>query len=678
MYEEQAAAFDEIVSNVAAGQPGVFFIDGPAGSGKTFLYEALLNHIRGQGEIALACAWSGIAAVLLEGGRTCHARFGLPVPMPKQDVVSSIKAQSPRAELLREAKLILWDEAPMGPDEALTCIDRLMQDLKSNDMPFGGTTLVIGGDFRQVLPVMPHASRADVVEHSIQSNPIFRTGAIHVHHLSFNMRASEDTAWRQFLLQIGDGTFPTCSEVGEFAIRVPDQLLAPEGWTCQNLADFIFPDLAAKAERSAQPECPVEVREFFCSRAILAPTNAIVDEVNKIILAKLDPKDAVTYYSIDSVDATTPQEKLLWPIDFLHSLTPSGMPPHELTVAPGALIMLMRNLDADLGLCNGVRALVVHAMPRLLDILLISGTHAGNRAYIPRLGLAPKNPDLPFVLRRRQFPVKLAWGMTCNKAQGQTLKRVGLYLPAPVFSHGQLYVSLSRASKARDVRILVRDDEKQGKYENHVNVRENGVYTNNVVWPEALLHTGEGQDRVHDVPDPSLCRQSEPTGIRTRLRTKTSVHTRHYPDGLADCADYPEISVQQHVGEPANDTIEFGHMPAHLREHDVVLHAATGSPAENILLPLASIHEDEADIDQPSEHNQSATLEGASRAGATPQAKSMTRRETAEIARRGVAAGIWPSEMRDILKQNYENADCVIRTVEQRPTGGTASSGSQQ
>ena len=72
MYPEQRDAFDEIARHVEEQLPGIFFVDGPGGCGKTFLYEALLHRVRGQGHIALACAWSGIAAVLLEGGRTCH------------------------------------------------------------------------------------------------------------------------------------------------------------------------------------------------------------------------------------------------------------------------------------------------------------------------------------------------------------------------------------------------------------------------------------------------------------------------------------------------------------------------------------------------------------------------------------------------------------------------------
>ena len=91
----------------------------------------------------------------------------------------------------------------------------------------------------------------------------------------------------------------------------------------------------------------------------------MVDEVNAHILGELDQTTLKTYHSVDEVDASTPDDKALWPVDFLNSLTPNGMPPHALTLAPGALVMLLRNLDADAGLCNGVRAIIIHAMQGL-------------------------------------------------------------------------------------------------------------------------------------------------------------------------------------------------------------------------------------------------------------------------------------------------------------------------
>jgi len=115
--DEQQAVFHAVMSAVTAPAANPrgngFYVDGPGGSGKTFLYEALIHSVRGKGMISLACAISGIAAQLLPGGTTAHSLFGLPIDMPKHDAMSSIRAQEPRAEVLRRAVLILWDEVSM-------------------------------------------------------------------------------------------------------------------------------------------------------------------------------------------------------------------------------------------------------------------------------------------------------------------------------------------------------------------------------------------------------------------------------------------------------------------------------------------------------------------------------------------------------------------------------------
>ena len=192
------------------------------------------------------------------------------------------------------------------------------------------------------------------------------------------------------MLSIGDGEEPICDHLSPFAIRVPDRILAPREWTHTELARHVFPG-------SVQQQCKVhnqiarqKIRQCWGERAILTATNAMVDEVNAHILEELDKATLMTYHSVDEVDSNTPDEQALWPVDFLNSLTPSGMPPHALTLGPGALVMLLRNLDADAGLCNGVRAMVVHAFPKVLDVLLVSGSKAGARVFIPRLVLAPK------------------------------------------------------------------------------------------------------------------------------------------------------------------------------------------------------------------------------------------------------------------------------------------------
>ena len=95
--------------------------------------------------------------------------------------------------------------------------------------------------------------------------------------------------------------------------------------------------------------------------------------------------------------------------------------------------------------------------PHVLDCTVISGDQrfAGNRVLIPRITLTPSNETLPIPLRRRQFPVRLAFSMTINKSQGQSVKHVGLNLQTAVFSHGQLYVALSRCTSGSRIKVLL-------------------------------------------------------------------------------------------------------------------------------------------------------------------------------------------------------------------------------
>ena len=94
-------------------------------------------------------------------------------------------------------------------------------------------------------------------------------------------------------------------------------------------------------------------------------------------------------------------------------------------------------------------------MPHVFDAEIITGTNIEARVFIPRTDFHPSDLEMPFKLKRRQFPIKLAFAMTINKAQGQTLQKMGLYLPQPVFRHGQLYVVLSRVTSRKGIQILV-------------------------------------------------------------------------------------------------------------------------------------------------------------------------------------------------------------------------------
>ena len=251
MYPLQFEAFQTIKESMMNNAGKVFFLDGPGGSGKTYLEEALLHFARGRQEVALACAWSGVAATLLEGGRTCHATYGLPVPVTANSTCQ-VAAQSGRADVLRAARLIIWDEAPMSPKEAVDAADQLLQELTGIPISFGGKTVVFAGDFRQVLPVIPKASREEIVTHTIQHSSVWTSGRVRVLPLRSNQRAHGDRLFSEFLLRIGDGAETIYGDVGPQAIRLPEQVLTKAGTSQDELIDLVFPNFAERAEACSQ------------------------------------------------------------------------------------------------------------------------------------------------------------------------------------------------------------------------------------------------------------------------------------------------------------------------------------------------------------------------------------------------------------------------------------------
>jgi len=190
------------------------------------------------------------------------------------------------------------------------------------------------------------------------------------------------------------------------------------------------------------------------------------------------PAQRRTYQSVDSV--VQGEQKGVYRTEFLNSLSMSRVPPHTLTLQEGCPVILLRNMPS--GLANGTRLIVVKLMQHIIDVEITTGPDKGRRVFIPHLNITPFDTKrMPFTLCRRQFPLRPAFAMTINKAQGQTLQTVGVYLPKPVFCHGQLYVAFFRCDSWRGVRVLVRGGSMAA-----LNGAPAGVYTSNVVYREVL------------------------------------------------------------------------------------------------------------------------------------------------------------------------------------------------
>ncbi|XP_021768934.1 ATP-dependent DNA helicase PIF1-like [Chenopodium quinoa] len=439
--DEQKLTYNTIYNKVLTNKPAAFFVDGPGGTGKTFLYSTLLANVRAKGMIALVVASSGIAALGLSGGRTANSRFKIPLDV--DEIPSfSISKQSSLGQLIRLARLIVWDEVPMAKRQTIEYFDRLLQDVCSNQQKFGGNVVVFGGDdFRQVLPVAPKGSLREVVATSFVMSPLWH--GLQKIHLTQNMGAINDLPFCKFVLQIENGTPPY--EVGK-NIELPKPLVIPyynEHSSLHLLVNSIYPDIANTTSESF----------FATKRAILIPKNEHAATINSLLVQQ-QPGKAYEYRSFDGCTDDSSEQ---YPTEFLNSLFPSGLSPYHLTLKVGSPIILLRNIDPTPGLCNGTRLVCKEFFPNVIDAEIIVGHRCGERVFIPRIPLQPSAMDkYPFRFTRKQFPINLSFAMTINKSQGQTLDRVGIYLPQPVFSHGQLYVALSRAKKSKHVQILIK------------------------------------------------------------------------------------------------------------------------------------------------------------------------------------------------------------------------------
>ncbi|KIH65163.1 Ulp1 protease family, catalytic domain protein [Ancylostoma duodenale] len=368
-----------------------FFVYGKAGCGKTFLFRRFIDVLQGLKKNVIAVASTGIAATLLQNGRTAHSVFRLPVNNLSFESTANVDASSLLAQRFRDTDVIIWDEISMQTRYAVECAEKMLRDVAAPDFrhtAFGGIMMVFGGDWAQFLPVVENGSKTEVLNETLKYSGIWKLTRVLT--LEKNMRVlpgnESFTAW---LRDVGEGN----NFLIDNLIRIPSDMVMPNE---QHVIDWLYtPEILNDKKRLANV-------------ALLSIRNTDVLSINDIIVEKLSGE----YMDVHGVDEAVQEEDGIDGLPFddeedIHKETPTGMPPYLLRLKKGCILMLLRNIDITSQLCNGTRLQlddVVYDEKHVPIILRCRNLITGNMCLIPRTPNVYENKVSGIAFKRFQFP----------------------------------------------------------------------------------------------------------------------------------------------------------------------------------------------------------------------------------------------------------------------------------
>lgn len=393
-----SAQQEKAVQTIASGRN--VFVTGPAGSGKSFLIEYLAQNFDAQ-----VTATTGLAALNI-GGQVLNRWAGIGLADESADKITRrllySKWSQPLIHQLRTTRLLIIDEVSMLSGQTLNLLDEVLQQIRGNPKPFGGIQLALFGDFLQLPPVSKGKQDDFCFKSASWQSADFRY--IELEQV-FRQR---DEAFAQTLKRIRLGKPST-------------------------------EDIALLSRRNNVP------LEKGLKPVHLFATNHKVDILNQERLAEL-PGPETTYLPLDlyshdfALNLWSSQDKTTRTQAHLKSqLDHHCAAPARLQLKPGAQVMLLKNLSAKW--VNGSMGVVTRLLSNAVGVRF----QDGEEGLIERKKWTLKDAQGD-VVTRHQIPLKLAYGVSIHKSQGQTLDRVMVDLDG-IFEKGQAYVALSRVKE---------------------------------------------------------------------------------------------------------------------------------------------------------------------------------------------------------------------------------------
>lgn len=390
----------------------------------------------------ISMTYTRMASLQLKGGRTVYSRFKMPWSRDGRFVSYLIKG-SKAANDLYDAQIIFWDQVTSCHKGMIAEVDIVLQRLMQNERPFGGKVMLLSGDFRECLPIVEGEGK-DGVENCIKyANHVWP----YLQHLSFsqNIRFRFQTDF-DFINSVGIGR--------------DDGVPLPEKCQANNNRELVEATYGKPVPRLSVQDAN--------NKIILTLTNSTEKSMNRLCLNMMQGNT----YKFDSMDSVRKMDyskpsKQFHSMNYFNPILPNDFTPARIELKLGCPVVLKR-WHKDLQ--PGTRLIVMQCIGnRAIRGMVINGPFMNQTREIGRMKHVVRLTNQNLEYRRYQLPVSVCFALTVHKAQGLNFTHVGLALSQPVFSHGQLYMALSRVNNLEQMKIHVYNSKKQS-YESVQNV----------------------------------------------------------------------------------------------------------------------------------------------------------------------------------------------------------------